>query len=216
MKNRILCFGDSLTWGYDPVTCERFDEDTRWPCVLQSLLGDGFRIIEEGQNGRTIATDDPTKGFKNGIDYVIPCIESHKPLDLMIIMLGTNDIKTKFGYTSGDIADEMKLFLERVLAYDRFRLGDRMKVMLVSPPHIGKGIYSSRFYDKFHDEDAREVSMGLASKYKELADAYGVLFLDSADFVRVSEEDSIHLDAKGQVALGHAIYDAVSLISFCD
>ena len=143
MKKRILCFGDSLTWGYDPVTCERFDEETRWPCVLQDELGPEYAVIEEGQNGRTIATDDPTKGFKNGIDYVIPCVESHKPLELMIIMLGTNDIKTKFGYTAGDIADEMKLFLERVLSYNHFRLGDRMKVLLVSPPLIGEGMPGS-------------------------------------------------------------------------
>ena len=88
MKKRILCFGDSLTWGYDPVTCMRFDDDTRWTGVLQNLAGTGAVIIEEGQNGRTIATDDPTKGFKNGLTYVIPCVESHKPLDLMII---TND-----------------------------------------------------------------------------------------------------------------------------
>ena len=186
MKRRILCFGDSLTWGYDPVTCERFDEETRWPCVLQSLLGDDFAVVEEGQNGRTIATDDPTKGFKNGLDYVIPCIESHKPLEMMIIMLGTNDIKTKYCYTAGDIADEMKLFLERVLSYNRFRLGDKMKVLLVSPPLIGEGMPESRFYDKFHDEFAREVSMELGEQFGKLAEAYGILFFDSADAVVAS------------------------------
>ena len=206
MKRRILCFGDSLTWGYDPVTCERFDEETRWPCVLQSLLGDDFAVVEEGQNGRTIATDDPTKGFKNGLDYVIPCIESHKPLEMMIIMLGTNDIKTKYCYTAGDIADEMKLFLERVLSYNRFRLGDKMKVLLVSPPLIGEGMAESRFYDKFHDDFAREVSMELGEQFGKLAEAYGVLFFDSADVVVASKEDSLHLDAENQRKLGRAIF----------
>ncbi len=209
MKRRILCFGDSLTWGYDPVTCERFDEETRWPCVLQSLLGDDFAVVEEGQNGRTIATDDPTKGFKNGLDYVIPCIESHKPLEMMIIMLGTNDIKTKYCYTAGDIADEMKLFLERVLSYNHFRLGDKMKVLLVSPPLIGEGMAESRFYDKFHDDFAREVSMELGEQFGKLAEAYGVLFFDSADVVVASKEDSLHLDAENQRKLGRAIFENI-------
>ena len=209
MKRRILCFGDSLTWGYDPVTCERFDEETRWPCVLQSLLGDEFAVVEEGQNGRTIATDDPTKGFKSGLDYVIPCIESHKPLEMMIIMLGTNDIKTKYCYTAGDIADEMKLFLERVLSYNHFRLGDKMKVLLVSPPLIGEGMAESRFYDKFHDDFAREVSMELGEQFGKLAEAYGVLFFDSADVVVASKEDSLHLDAENQRKLGRAIFENI-------
>ncbi|MBQ4416282.1 MAG: acylhydrolase, partial [Butyrivibrio sp.] len=118
-RRRILCFGDSLTWGYDPVKQNRIDEDSRWTGVLQNLLGDGYRVIEEGQNGRTIATDDPAEGEKNGLRYVIPCIESHKPLDLMIVMLGTNDLKKKFSYTVMDIAGEMQIFLEKVLAYNR-------------------------------------------------------------------------------------------------
>ena len=64
---RILCFGDSLTWGYDPANRVRFDEDSRWPCVMEKILGDGYKVIEEGQNGRTIATEDPAEGEKNGI-----------------------------------------------------------------------------------------------------------------------------------------------------
>ncbi|MBP5261923.1 MAG: SGNH/GDSL hydrolase family protein [Clostridiales bacterium] len=212
MKKRVLCFGDSLTWGYDPVSCERFDEETRWPCVLQSVLGPDYAVVEEGQNGRTIATDDPTKGEKCGIDYVIPCIESHKPLELMIIMLGTNDIKSKFGYTAGDIADEMKVFLEKVIAYNNFRLGGRMKILLVAPPHIGEDMAHSRFFDKFCNSNAREVSMGIADKYKELADNYGLLFLDSSLYVKASAEDSLHLDADGQVKLGKAIGESVARI----
>ncbi len=212
MKKRILCFGDSLTWGYDPVTCDRFDEETRWPCVLQNLLGDEFAMIEEGQNGRTIATDDPTKGEKCGINYVIPCIESHKPLDLMIIMLGTNDIKSKFNYTAGDVADEMKLFLEKVLSYNHFRLGDRMKILLIAPPHIGENMSDSRFFDKFCNQNAREISMNLASKYKELADSYGLFFMDSAMHVEVSREDSLHLNAENQKKLGLAVFDNVQEI----
>ncbi len=204
-KTRILCYGDSLTWGYDPVTYERFDEETRWTGVLGSLAGPGAVIIEEGQNGRTIATDDPTKGWKNGLNYVIPCVESHKPLDIMIIMLGSNDLKSKFHYTAGDIADEMKLMLESILSYNRFRMGDRMKILLVAPPRITSGIVNSKFADKF-DNTAAEIAKGLAPAYKALADSYNVMFMDAADYVEVSREDSLHLDREGQRKLGEAIY----------
>ena len=117
-KYRILCFGDSLTWGFDPEKGNRISGDKRWTGVLQTLLGDRCQVIEEGQNGRTIATEDPAEGEKNGIRYILPCIESQCPLDLMIVMLGTNDLKQKFGYSARDIAGEMQLFLEKVQAYN--------------------------------------------------------------------------------------------------
>ena len=117
MKKRILCFGDSLTWGFNPHDCSRFDDDIRWTGVLQKLLGDEYKVIEEGQNGRTIAVDDPVEGEKNGLTYLIPCLDSHMPLDAMIVMLGTNDLKVRFGFTPKDIADEMDRFLGKVKMY---------------------------------------------------------------------------------------------------
>ena len=115
-KTRILCFGDSLTHGFDPDSFSRFPESSRWPMILQEILGDGYRIIEEGQGGRTIASDDPAEGEKNGSLYIVPCLESHAPLDLVIVMLGTNDCKKKFGLSSADVAGEMELFLQKVLS----------------------------------------------------------------------------------------------------
>ena len=202
---RILCFGDSLTWGFDPESRVRFEEDSRWPCVMQEALGDGYKVIEEGQNGRTIATDDPTKGFKNGLTYVIPCVESHKPLDLMIIMLGSNDLKSKFRYTAGDIADEMKLMIESILAYNRFRMEDKMKILLIAPPCITSTITGSRFADKF-DASAAVTARNIAPCYKALADSYGIMFMDASEYVEVSREDSLHLDREGQIKLGESVY----------
>ena len=105
-KYRILCFGDSLTWGFDPAEKIRMSDENRYTAVLQKLLGDEYLVIEEGQNGRTIATDDPAEGEKNGLKYILPCMETHNPIDLITIMLGTNDLKKKFGYSSMDIAGE--------------------------------------------------------------------------------------------------------------
>ena len=205
-RRRILCFGDSLTWGYDPVKQNRIDEDSRWTGVLQNLLGDGYRVIEEGQNGRTIATDDPAEGEKNGLRYVIPCIESHKPLDLMIVMLGTNDLKKKFSYTVMDIAGEMQIFLEKVLAYNRFRMEDKMKILLVAPPVTGKTGKGSWLEDCFDFQNAAEVSSKLPDWYRKLARMYGCFFLDAGKVVSVSDADGVHLDAENQILLGEAIH----------
>ncbi len=88
----IVCFGDSNTWGFAPISKARYDRDTRWPGVLRNALGGGYLVIEEGQNGRTTVWDDPIEANKNGATYLLPCLESHKPLDLLIIKLGTNDL----------------------------------------------------------------------------------------------------------------------------
>ena len=208
---RILCFGDSLTWGYDPDRAVRFAPEDRWTGVLAAKLGEGYTVIEEGQNGRTIATDDPAEGEKNGIRYIVPCLESQSPLDIMILMLGTNDLKRKFSYAADDIAGEMELFLRKVLSHNRFKMGDSMKILLVSPPVVGDKIRDSVFGDSFGFENAREVSAKLGKLYGQLADKYGCAFLDASEVVRVSDSDSIHLDAEEQRKLADAIYN--SLIS---
>ena len=203
---RILCFGDSLTWGYEPKEGVRLDSDSRWTGVLNSLTGDECIVIEEGQNGRTIATDDPEEGEKNGMLYLVPCLESQSPLDVMVLMLGTNNLKRKFGYDASDIASEMSRFLQKVIAHNNAKLEGKMKILLVSPPLVGEHIESSRFGESFGFGKSIKVSMELAPLYKELADNYSIAFMDAAKVCTVSETDSIHLDADEQIKLGKAIY----------
>ena len=148
-RKRIVCFGDSNTWGYDPGTAERFPEDVRWTGLLAQALGENYWVIEEGQNGRTIATDDPCEGEKNGMRSLVPCIESQKPFDLLIIMLGTNDLKRKFQYCAMDVAGEMELMAEKITNYLRFHMKGNPQVLLISPVHIGENITRSRLGDLF-------------------------------------------------------------------
>ena len=102
---QILCFGDSNTWGYAPVSADRYPADVRWTGVMAHLLGDRFHVTEEGQNGRTTVWDDPLEGgHKNGLVYLTACLESHHPIDLVILMLGTNDLKARFSLTALDIS----------------------------------------------------------------------------------------------------------------
>jgi lysophospholipase L1-like esterase len=206
-KYRILCFGDSLTWGHDPALRNRIDEDRRWPGVLQNLLGENYKIIEEGQNGRTIATDDPAEGEKNGLHYIIPCIESQRPLDLMILMLGSNDLKRKFAYCAMDIAGEMQIFLEKVLAYNHFRMNDHMKILLIAPPVIGENGKGSWLEDSFDFARCAKVSAELPEWYRQLAEMYHCYYLDAAKIVKTSPTDGVHLDPENQIKLGKAIYE---------
>ena len=120
-KKRILCFGDSNTWGYIPNTNYlRFSEEERFPKVLQKILGSNFEIIEEGLNSRTLVSEDtrPNKQGRNGSSYLIPCLDSHDPLDLVILMLGTNELKEVFQNSAqqiGNLLEEhfVKIILNR-------------------------------------------------------------------------------------------------------
>lgn len=203
---RILCFGDSLTWGYDPELRTRIDASFRWTGVLAKKLGDGYTVIEEGQNGRTIATDDPAEGEKNGIRYIVPCLESQSPLDVMVLMLGTNDLKRKFNYCAPDIACEMERLIQKITAHNMFKLQGKMKILLVAPPHVGEDIRDSWLGDSFGYERAVEVSRQLSPLYEDLAKRYNLAFLDASLYVEVCPADSIHLDAKAQTKLGEAIF----------
>ena len=206
---RILCFGDSLTWGYDPAKRIRFDEDSRWPCVMQKELGDDYRVIEEGQNGRTIATDDPAEGEKNGLKYIGPCLESHTPLDYVIIMLGSNDCKRKFSYSSMDIAGEMQIMLEKIQSYNRFRCNDQIKVILVSPPYIADSMKDSWLGDSFGYENSVKLSKELAPWYKQLAEMYNCTFVDASQYVKASDIDGAHLESEEQRKLGKILAEVI-------
>lgn len=101
----ILCYGDSNTWGYSPATQDRYGRDERWTGVLRNEIGEGYLVIEKGLGGRTTVWDDPVEGrHKNGETYLLPCLESHQPIDLVIILLGTNDLKRRFCVGAFDIA----------------------------------------------------------------------------------------------------------------
>ena len=133
----VLCYGDSNTWGADPATSTRFDRDIRWPGVLQKALGAGYHVIEEGLGGRTTVWEDPIEGHKNGKEYLIPCLATHSPLDLVIIMLGTNDLKVRFSATAQDIAAGAGILVDIVYKSGTVKNPKTPKVLLLVPPPLG-------------------------------------------------------------------------------
>ena len=134
---RILCFGDSNTWGYEPATGNRYPEDVRWPGVLARELGGGFRVIEEALNGRTTVREDPVEENKNGMDYLRPCLESHAPLDLVIVALGINDLKARFFASASDAADGAGVLVSIAQRSGAGLEGGQPAVLLVAPPRVG-------------------------------------------------------------------------------
>ncbi len=198
MKN-ILCYGDSNTWGYVPGTGQRYAHDLRWPGVLQDALGTAYRVIEEGLNARTTVLDDPTRGpGRNGLTYLAPCLASHAPLDMVILLLGTNDLKHRFGLSAYDVAVNIAALLGVVRQSDCGPDANAPPMMLLSPPHIGP---LSKLKELFAGAEAK--ARELAGHYAEAALQSGAQFLDTAEFVTASPVDGVHWEADQHAALGN-------------
>ncbi|MFO7635575.1 MAG: SGNH/GDSL hydrolase family protein [Caldilinea sp.] len=202
---RILCFGDSNTWGYDPATQDRFDRDTRWPGVLRTTLGAGYEVIEEGLNGRTTVWDDPIEGYKCGKDYLIPCLETHRPLDLVIILLGTNDLKKRFSLSAFDIAQGAGALVRVVQQSAAAHAGAAPPVLLMAPPPVAK---LTDFDQMF--EGAETKSQKLGFYYRQVAEELGCAFLDTATIIVSSDLDGIHFEAPEHARLGRAVASLVT------
>jgi len=193
----ILCYGDSNTWGYIPGTGARYPRDVRWPGVLQASLGTDYYVIEEGLNARTTVMDDPIRGgaVKNGLTYLRPCLESHAPLDLVLLALGVNDLKHRFGFSAYDIAANVAALIGVI---------QPIPILLLSPPHVGPLTALADLFD-----GAVEKSRQLAPRYQAFAKQTGCHFFDLATVVTVSPIDGIHWAADQHVNLGHRLAEVV-------
>ena len=201
----ILCFGDSNTWGDPPGGMGRFPWDVRWPGVLQSALGTGFRIIEEGLPGRTTCFDDPFSPQRNGLTYLPVSFETHHPLDLLIIMLGTNDLKANFNLSAFDIARGASRLL---LAAKSFR-PEIAHVLLVSPPHV---THTDDFAISQQFPDGVDKSRALAAHYRRFAELNNCHFFDAASVAQTSSVDGIHIDAQNHKLLGQRLAREIASI----
>ena len=206
---RILCYGDSNTWGYIAGTnpIERYDSKTRWTGVLKKELDNEYEIIEEGLNGRTTVWDDPIEGYKNGETYLTPCLDSHNPLDLVIIMLGTNDTKRRFSLSAFDIAAGMEKLVDIIKNSNVWQNGCEPKILLMCPaPVKGLTLYAEML------EGAEEKSAKLNEHYEGIAERQGCYYLDIGTVVSPSPIDGIHLDDKAHKTVGQQVAKAVRQI----
>jgi len=206
----ILCYGDSLTWGFDAESQDRYAFEDRWPSVLQAALGDAALVIPEGLNGRTTAYDDHlASSDRNGARILPTTLMTHAPLDLVIVMLGTNDMKP---FLCGR-AIGAKQGIHRLIDIVRgtaYPLGEEAPdILIVSPPPLCETAnpdYAAMF------ADAIPQSKMLASFYSELADEEGCGFFDAATVAKTTPLDGIHLDAENTRAIGRGLEPIVRMM----
>ncbi len=210
----LLCFGDSNTWGFEPATMTRYPRHVRWPGVAAAALGEAWHVVEAGLNGRTTAFEDPL-GDKCGVRHLGPVLESAAPVDVVVIALGTNDLKTRLSASPFEIAEGAGLLVESVLTSDAGPGGSAPAVLLVAPPPIGElGGWAERdefAYEGFEEawHEARQRSLGFARQYARVARVHGVALLDAALHVLSSDVDGIHWSSEGHASFGRAVADAV-------
>ena len=214
-KRSILCFGDSLTWGWIPVAESsptlRYPYHQRWTGAMAAQLGEDYHIIEEGLSARTTSVDDPNDPRLNGSAYLPTALASHLPLDLVILMLGTNDTKSYFHRTPYEIANGMAKLVGQVLtsAYGVGTPYPAPKVLVVAPPPLAP-MPDLWFEGMFGG--GGEKSRELARHYQALANFMKVEFLNAGDFVETDGCDGIHFTADTNIKLGHAIAEKVRAI----
>lgn len=200
----IVCYGDSNTYGAKPVDCCRHPADVRWTGRLQMLLGQEYRVVEEGCNGRTTVYKAPGEEWKCGLGYLRPCLNSHKPVDMVVMMLGTNDLKKLFHVSAKEISEGAERLVREIYDFADQKQGFRPKVILVSPPEIGAEIEHSCFSGSF-DGTAIVRSKEFPKYYREVAERNGCIFFDAAKVVKASKEDCLHLTAEEHAKLAEAL-----------
>lgn len=197
----ILCYGDSNTWGFDVEKQDRLPPGERWPGVLAQELGPSYRVIEEGLGGRTTVWDDPIEGYKNGKEYLIPCLATHAPIDLVALMLGTNDLKRRFSVSAYDIAQSAGVLLDVIAKSQAGPKAGAPAALLIAPPVVGK----LTGYAEMFGGDAVERSKLFGRHYRQVAELFKAHFLDAAQVIVSSDLDGIHFDAGEHRKLGQAV-----------
>ncbi len=213
MSKTILCYGDSNTWGSVPTTSttgrQRYDVHTRWAGVLRDTLGEGYWVVEEGLGGRTTVWEDPVSPNRNGAAYLLPCLESHQPLDLVVLMLGTNDLKHRFAKSAYDIASGAGVLVEMIQRSMTAPDGGIPQVLLICPPPTTPAI-PPKFADMF--AGGYETSCDLPAQFQKVAETYAVHLLIAGEIIESSPVDGIHLAPEAHRTLGEAVAQRVKAI----
>ena len=194
----VVCFGDSNTWAYIPGSGgRRYPYEKRWTSVLEKELGDGYAVIPEGLNGRTTVFDDPLTGNKSGLKHLDIILTSHYPVDLLVIMLGTNDLKDRFCVRASGIAKGLGRLIEYALKSSAGIDGNPPAVLLVCPPPI---IEAPVYREEFMEGPAK--SLELKKEYKKLSENFRIPVCFAGDYLSSSPVDGIHWTEEGHRNFG--------------
>lgn len=207
-KLTVLCYGDSNTYGFDPLSQGRYSFDKRWTTLLGDKLGDDYEVIAEGLNGRTTAYDKPDEEWKNGASSFVACLGTHKPVDYLVIMLGTNDCVARLYLSSEEIAKGVEMLVELTEEKSPELQGYMPQIVVTVPPAISEDFKDSPFAWELNDDSVRK-SREIAPLYKEVAERHACLFADASSCTEVSR-DCMHLTEKGHAQLSELLYKVIS------
>lgn len=207
----ILCYGDSITWGSDPETGGRHAFEDRWTTVLQKALGSEVQVIADGLRGRTTAFDDNMAACdRNGVRILPTVLYTHAPLDLVIFMLGSNDMKPAIAGTAVAAMQGMRRLIEIVrLNATRDGTSEPPAVLIIAPPPLCETANTE--YAGMLAGGVPQSQM-LASLYADLADESGCGFFDAASVATSSPIDGVHLNTENTRAIGKALEPIVRMM----
>lgn len=207
-KKSILCYGDSNTFGHRPTDGQRYPYGVRWTSLLAENLGKDFQVIEAGLNSRTTVIDDEVEKYRNGLKYIDVVVEMNWPLDLVILMLGTNDMKVRYQAQAVDIAERARSIVREIRRLHQEIRPDWMpQILLVSPLLVGEKIRDglSDCSEGFGGERAYWLSRELAPLYQQVAREEGCHFLDAGSVASAGTADALHLEEEGHRDLAAAM-----------
>lgn len=205
----LLTYGDSNTHGTPPIVTlgeyHRYDAATRWPTLARAALGAGWELIEEGLPGRTAQFSDPVMGaHMEGSCGLKIALQSHGPIDVMTLMLGTNDVKARFGFSAEQVTCGIASLLDIAQSAEMQDRHGGFRVLLICPPPVlEQGPIAPQFYK------SAALSQALPPHYRALAEARGCGFLDAGQVIRVSPVDGVHLEKDAHATLAVAVAEAV-------
>ncbi len=202
MKKRILCYGDSNTYGFNPYNCSRYTENQRWSGILKKKLSGKYEVIEEGKNNRTGIADNPD-GFEYSAQKHFPnYISNVGKIDILILAIGSNDLQYKFNLSLKDIEQGLEILIKTARNYDID------KIILVTPVKIGKNILNGYFKCQF-DETSIQKSQKINDVYKKLAEKYDCKYFDFYDFVSPSDVDGLHYDISSHAIIANKLEEII-------
>ena len=207
-KYRILCYGDSNTWGYISGTKRhRYGENERWTRLLSKKLGENFEVLEEGLNSRTLISEDtnPGKEGRNGFDYLIPCLDTNDPIDLVVIMLGTNELQTRFNRSIEEVGEIFEKYFVKTILNRKSQFEDRVPQLLIVAPPVAAQKSKPEY------EGAHQKSLKFNEIYSQIAQNNNCYFVDNKGLT--TGIDGLHLTKESHELLAEKIYEEISKIS---
>lgn len=216
---KVLCYGDSNTWGTiprwedSPIPSFQYDDNTRWARVAAKKLGDGYRVIEEGLSGRTTIYDLPDQPWENGKTCLRACLMTHRQIDLVILMLGTNDLQLPpDSIVPGEGISELVDIIRDTPKCGRGYVPP--KILLIAPAEFRKADPNGRvgMYETLHGDEGRKICLTFPALYRKIAEEKGCYYLNAGLYAEPSPADGIHFLPEGHRRLGEAVAEKVKEI----